>query len=129
MKLCQTECIFYFILILYFNKTGCPLPRQSINVVQGSDCIILVTGFTRIPLLSRQGIRTTNCRILFSTGFTSRIQNWRRSYISVGSHWRGYLAIEGDCVTKSPRSTVIAIKTVSIKPLHYIGQFSAWIPA
>jgi hypothetical protein len=113
---------------LYFNTTGCPLPRQSINVVQGSDCIILVTGFARIHLLSRQGIRMTNCIILFSTGFTSRNQNCRISYISIGYHWRGYLAVEGDCVTKSPRSTVIAIKMISIKPLRYIRQCSARIP-
>jgi len=27
INLCQTEYIFYIILILYFNTTGCPLPR------------------------------------------------------------------------------------------------------
>jgi len=27
--LCQTKYIFYFILILYFNTTGCPLPTGN----------------------------------------------------------------------------------------------------
>jgi hypothetical protein len=31
-KLCQTEYIFYFILILYFNITVCPLARSRNKV-------------------------------------------------------------------------------------------------
>jgi len=40
--LCLTKCIFYFILILYLNTTGCPLLKLITRDFFISNCIILL---------------------------------------------------------------------------------------